>query len=505
MTILNLNPKISISKTMNRNFYYFGWRELTRSAYFSKNMAAKGVLIFLAIYFTATALIVGFNLSAFIEKSFPGQAQVPIFNSLIFAYIGFELVLRIMVQNLPTFGFQPFLLIPVKRKRIARYMLNKSMLHFFNILPLFLVLPFTFKSAIHELETGVLIVWLASLFIMIFVNHFLAIYIKWRTNESNWFFYGFLALAAAVFAIDHFGFFDITANFGKLFDFIVLQPVAFLIFPVIVVLLYILNLKYLLSRFFLDELSQKKKEGLTHDFSWLNQIGEYGKMLSLEVKMITRNKRPRTSAIMSVLFIFYGLLIYKDFKTDSPELVLVFGGMFMTGIFSMTYGQFFPAWHSRYYSFLMTQNVKMKQILQSAFFLMAVTNIVFYLLSLGYMFISPKVLYIHLAVMLYNIGINTFIIFALGLNSRKAIDLEQRAMFNYQGMSASTWLISFPIIFGPMAVYGILSFLAGNIATYLILGGLGLTGIIIHPLLIDYFTTQYLKRKHTMIAAYKSN
>jgi hypothetical protein len=385
---------------MNRNFFYFGWRELTRSAYFSKNMAAKGVLIFLALYFSAVALFIGLSLSEIIEKDFPGQAQTPIFNSLIFAYMGFELVLRIMVQNLPTFGFQQFLLIPVKRKRIARYMLNKSMLHFFNVLPLFLVLPFTFKSAIREMETPGLIAWLSSLFLMVFVNHFLAIYIKWRTNESNWFFYGFLSLAVAVFAIDHFGIFDFTANFGKLFDFIVLHPVAVLIFPVIIALLYTLNLNYLLSRFFLDELSQKKNEGMTHDFSWLNQIGEYGKMLSLEVKMIARNKRPRTSAIMSVLFIFYGLLLYKDFKADSPELVLVFGGMFMTGIFSMTYGQFFPAWHSRYYPFLMAQNVKMKQVLQSAFFLMAATNIVFYLLSLGYMFIAPKVLYIHLAVML---------------------------------------------------------------------------------------------------------
>src|SRR5690606_12236569 len=230
---------------MNRNFFYFGWRELTRSAYFSKNMAAKGVLIFLALYFSAVALFMGINLSVFIEKSYPGQLQVPVFNSLIFAYVGFELVLRIMVQILPTFGFQPFLLIPVKRKRIARYMLNKSMFHFFNILPLFLVLPFTFISAIHELETPALFAWLASLFLMIFVNHFLSIYIKWRTNESNWFFYGFLALAAAVFAIDHFGIFDFTANFGKLFDFIVQQPLTVLIFPVFIVLLYLLNLKYL--------------------------------------------------------------------------------------------------------------------------------------------------------------------------------------------------------------------------------------------------------------------
>ncbi|MEN8118626.1 MAG: DUF5687 family protein [Bacteroidota bacterium] len=489
---------------MKRNFIYFAWREFMRSATVNKNMAAKGILIFLAIYFSAVALFMGFNLSEHLEKAYPGQSQISAFNSLIFIYVGFELVLRIMIQNLPTFGFQPFLILPVKRKRIARYMLNKSMLHFFNVLPLFLVLPFTFKSAVNILETPVLVAWLASLFFMIFVNHFLAIYIKWRTNESNIFFYGFLALAAGVFAIDYFEVFDITSTFGKLFDFVIANPVAIVIFPIAIFALYILNHRYLWSRFYIDELSQKKKEGTTHDFSWLNQVGEYGKMLSLEVKMIARNKRPRTTAIMSVLFIFYGLLIYKDYDQEMPEFIFVLGGMFMTGIFSMMYGQFFPAWHSRYYPLLMAQNVKMKQVLQSAFFLMAVTNFVFYLLSLGYMFISPKVLYIHFVVMLYNIGVNTWVIFGLGLTSRKSIDLDQRAMFNYQGMGATQWLITFPILFGPLAVYGLLAVAFGNIAAYIILGAIGLIGIILHPRLIDYFTKQYLRRKHKMIAAYKS-
>ncbi len=489
---------------MKRNFFYFAWRELTRSANLSKNRAAKGVLIFLALYFSLVAIFMGFNLSKVLSENLSGESIISAFNSLVFIYLGFDLVLRIMIQNLPTFGFQPFLILPVKRKRIARYMLNKSLLHFFNVLPLFLILPFTFKTAVNQLETPVLIAWLASLFLMIFVNHFLAIYIKWRTNESNYFFYGFLATAAAVVAINYFGLFDFATTFGKLFDLVIQYPATVVVFPIAIAALYILNHNYLLSRFYLDELSQKKKEGNTYDFSWLNQIGEYGKMLSLEVKMITRNKRPRTTAIMSGLFIFYGLMIYKDVKTDSPELIFVLGGMFMTGIFSMMYGQFFPAWHSRYYPLLMAQNVKMKQILQSAFFLMAATNIIFYLLSLGYMYISPKVLYIHFVVMLYNVGINTWVIFALGLNSRKSIDLEQKAMFNYQGVGASQWLISFPILLGPLAVYGILTLLFGTTVAYIILGTLGLTGIILHPRLIDYFTKQYLRRKHKMIAAYKA-
>ena len=107
--------------------------------------------------------------------------------------------------------------------------------------------------------------------------------------------------------------------------------------------------------------------------------------------------------------------------------------------------------------------------------------------------------------MLYNVGVNSFVIFALGLTSRKAIDLESRAMFNYQGMGAAQWLITFPILFGPMAVYGILYAIAGGTVAYIILGSLGLIGIIMHPRLIDYFEKQYLNRKHKMIAAYKSS
>jgi hypothetical protein len=237
----------------------------------------------------------------------------------------------------------------------------------------------------------------------------------------------------------------------------------------------------------------------------LGRIGEYGKMLTIEVKMIARNKRPRTSALMSLLFVFYGLLLYQDKGKEIADFIYALGGMIMTGMFSMTYGQFFPGWHGRYYPLLMVQKVKMKEILQSAFFLMAGSNVIYYLLSLGYMFFSPKVLYIHLAVMLYNVGVNTFVIFALGLNSRKAVELEQRASFNYQGMSATNWLITFPVIFGPFAIFGLIAWLAGNNIAFAVLGGLGVIGIILHPKLIDYFAGQYMKRKHKMVAAYKAS
>jgi hypothetical protein len=64
--------------------------------------------------------------------------------------------------------------------------------------------------------------------------------------------------------------------------------------------------------------------------------------------------------------------------------------------------------------------------------------------------------------------------------------------------------MAFPVVFGPVALYGLLSWLFGNIAAYIVFGSLGFIGIILHPRLIDYFTGQYLKRKHNMIYNYKS-
>jgi hypothetical protein len=307
---------------MKRNFFYFAWREFLRSASKNKNMATKGVLIFFAIYFTLVALVMGFQLTENLKEV---ENPVQAFNALLLVYFGFELVLRVMMQNLPTFGFQPFLLWPVSRKRIARYMLNKSVLHFFNILPWFLGLPFIIRIAAVTLSPPVFWAWLASLFFMIFVNHFLALYIKWRTNESDKFFYGFLVLVAGVTAAEYFNLVDLTGAFGKIFDFVLINPPAAFAFPVLVAALYFFNQSYINSRFYLDELNLQKKEGSTHNFSWLNNVGDYGKMLSLEVKMIMRNKRPKNTAMMSVLFIFYGLLIYRDYKPDGTGTYHRFG------------------------------------------------------------------------------------------------------------------------------------------------------------------------------------
>jgi len=486
---------------MKSNLLLLRTRRFLRSANLSNSIGAKVVLAIIAFFLSSMAFSISLGIEPILTKYFPNQSIIKSFNTLLLIYLTFDLVIRIMLQSLPTVGFKPLLILPIKRKKIAHHLLISSLFHFFNILPLFLFLPFAFKTAINILDHYSFIKWLLSLFMLIATNHLITLYIKLRTNSSVIFSISFFIIFVSLFALNYYGIVMLNEIFGNFMDLVISKRFVIAVFPAVIILLYLLNLSFLKSILYLNLSTKKRKENYNNDLNWITALGNHGKMLSLDIKMIIRNKRPRSTAIISIFILLYGFIYYRH---DQAHSMYLFIGLFMTGIFSFHYGQFFPAWHSRYYPFLMSQNIRMKQILQSAFFIIAASNIIFYLLTLGYAYYYPKVIYYNFIAMLYNIGVNSYVILYIGLRSRKAIDLERSATFNYQGTSAAQWLISIPVIFAPIALYSLMHFLGGEILCLIVFSGMGITGILFHRKLIDYFTKKYLAKKHIMISSYKT-
>ena len=209
--------------------------------------------------------------------------------------------------------------------------------------------------------------------------------------------------------------------------------------------------------------------------------GPIGKYLSLELKMITRNKRTRT-AFMSVIFLLlYGFIVYGNSNMAEYDFSLIFIGILITGSFSVSYGQFTPAWHSKYFPFLMTRDFGLKNMLNAQYFFIyrLYTHSIypFY----GILNIWPQGFILHFLSALFNIGVTSHIVLWMGSFSSKPIDLSQSSFFNYQGTGASVWMMSFIIILGPMLYYGLLSLLLEDLWCYLIFG--------LTVLLVLYFTS----------------
>jgi len=491
---------------MNQNLFSLAWRETVRSAYWGKSVATNIGLGILALYLSANFLFLGLFVPKILTESFPNADPVSKLNSIVLAYFAIDLIVRQLLQKLPTVSFKPLLLLNIRRKKIANYLLVRSVLNFFNVLPFFLLVPVTIKLVTETHSGMATAAWFLSLFILVFSNHFLAIYLKWRFNEAEYGFIILLVALAGLFAINHFGIIDFSGGMGKLLDLILLYPaisIALLLLPVV---FYFLNRQFLLSRMFINMLSGKQKEETIHDYSWLDRLGENGRFIALELKLIWRNKRPRSLAMMTGLMLFYGLLVYKNqHGQPPPEFIFILGGILLVGMFSISYGQFFPAWHSNYFSMLMCQRLTMKQFLRSFYMLVTVISITCYFLTLPYALMYPKIIYTHLAMLLYNLGVNIPIMFFIGLYSKKRLDLSQASAMNYQGVGASQWLAGLPMMLVPMGLFFLSKLAFGTIGGYAVLGTLGFIGILFHSLIIDFFSKQYRKQKHQLIRNYKNS
>jgi len=491
---------------MNQNLFSLAWREAVRSAYWGKSIATTIGLGFLALLFTAYFLMLGIFIPKILAESFPNADPLIKFNSIVLAYFAIDLIIRQLMQKLPTVSFKPLLLQNIRRSTIANYLLTRSVLNFFNVLPFFLLVPVTIQL-VAETHSGIATAaWFLSLFILVFSNHFLAIYLKWRFNEAEYGFIILLVALAGLFAINHFGIIDFSGGMGKLLDLILLYPAISIALLLLPVLFYFLNRQFLLSRMFINMLSAKQKEEKIHDYSWLDQLGENGRFIALELKLIWRNKRPRSLAMMTVLMLFYGLLVYKNqHGQPPPEFIFILGGILLVGMFSISYGQFFPAWHSNYFSMLMCQRLTMKQFLRSFYMLVTVISITCYFLTLPYALLYPKIIYTHLAMLLYNLGVNIPIMFWSGMYSKKRLDLSQSSAMNYQGVSATQWLGALPLMLGPISLFYLFKLAFGTVGAYAALGTLGFIGILFHSLIIDFFSKQYRKQKHQLIRNYKNS
>lgn len=492
---------------MKQNLFRFSLLEIYRSSNFGKSVATTIMLSFLGLYFTSVFLLLGFvGIPSILADKFQDQELTTALNSYLLIYFAIDLLMRQFFQSLPTVGIKSMLILSIRRKKLADYLLRRSMLNFFNLLPLFLIVPLFIQIVLPEHSGVSAVAWLVAMLLLILSNHYLTTYLKWWINESSWGFYIFVGLFAALYAANYFDLISLTGLFGDSLDALIANPAILPAFVILPMLFYGMNRRYLISNMYLTLVERKQKDSTIRDFSWMSRLGDFGKFISLDARMILRNKRPRTQFFMTILFLAYGFLIYKnDHGRDIPEAILVIGGLIMTGMFSISLGQFFPAWHSRYYAMLMTQNFKMKQFLQSFYFMNVMVSFIYFLVTLFYAFIDIRVLYFNTALFFYHIGVNLYLIMLFGTFSKKAVDLGGSAMFNYQGMGASQFLISFPLILGPILVFYLFKLFGGTFTSLSLMAVLGIAGILLQPYLMAYFEKAYKNQKHRMIRDYKNS
>jgi hypothetical protein len=491
---------------MIKHFLNLEWKQYFRSSYWQKNLVLNIFLVFFALYFIGLFVFIGAFLFKILTKQFPEQDPLVVLNGFLFYWIIGDLFIRFFFQKLPVMSVKPLLTLPVKRSTVVNFVLGKSALSFFNVLPLFLIIPFSVSLLNNGYSSGVVGTWVLTIVCITLIINFLNFILEAFSSERELSFLPLIVLVGGLYGLNYFNIISFTAIIGNGISAITESPILFGIPFLILVVAYAFNFKILKQKLYLDaSLQTKIKDVNASDLSWTKRFGDIAPFMQLDLKLIWRNKRTKSMAMLMVIGLLYGLFFYPQPIYKDTVFLYAFVGIFSTGFFLINFGQFIPAWDSGYYKLLMSQNIKYEQYLRSKFILIVMSVVVMFVLGIPYVYFGWKILVAHFAAAIYNIGVNTHVIMWGGSYNRKKIDLDKKAAFNYQGTGAVQWLIGIPLMLVPMALFGLVNWLVGFAAAIAVLMVLGLAGILLHKKLMTYITKKYTDSKYKMIEAFSKD
>lgn len=484
--------------TMIKKFIYLEWKAFTRSASFGANLAMKILIGFLMVYFSL--IFIGMGVGAFYVLKKMNLEPLVTVNKFLIYYFLFDLIIRLLMQAIPVLNIKPLLVLPFRKPTIVHFSLGKTALSFFNWAHALFFLPFSVVLAIEGYDIIGIIFWHLAILCLVYINNFLNIIL----SNIDKLFVVFIGLILALGAAQYYKLFDITTFTTPIFQGFYAIKGIFLIPILVLIGLYGFTFKYFKNNLFLDAgLSKKEDIAATENLSWLNQFGTLGTFLKNDIKLIKRNKRSKTTILMSFLFLFYGLIFFGN--SHQPAVMHIFAGIFVSGGFLFVFGQFVPSWDSSYYQLMMTQNIPYRGYITSKWWLVVIATFISTILASFYLFYGWEVYLTIVVGAIYNIGVNSHLVLLGGAYTKTPIDLSNAsgAFGDKKAFNINAMLLTLPKLLLPLGLYGLGLYLGNKTLGLLLVAGAGILGFIFRNTVFSLIEKRYKIEKYSTIQAYK--
>ena len=487
---------------MFKHFITLQWKSFWRSASLTSGLFMKLFMGFWAIWFIVMMASGGVGFYYFIKENLNLDPLHTINRFLIYWFV-FDLLLRYALQKMPVIIIKPLLLLPFKKKKIVSFAFGKTIFSFFNIIHAFFFIPFSIVLIQNEYPVLNVLVWNIGLVGLVYSNNFLNIILNKKGNLI----FSIGGILAIVGALQYFGYFDITAYTAPFFT--GLYQIPFLsIAPIFILILWwIVSFRSFTKDLYLDAgLAGKTKNVETENLDWLNRFGKTATFLKNDIKLIKRNKRARSTVIVSFLFLFYGLLFFTGaVEAYERPVWRIFAAIFVTGGFLLSFGQFVPSWDSSHYPLMMSQNIRYKEYLSSKWWLMVIATLISTVLASGYLYFGWEVYLAIIVAAIYNIGVNSHVVLWAGAYVKTPIDLtsNKNAFGDKQAFNIKTMMLALPKMALPMVVYAIGYYAYNSYLGYTLVAIAGIAGFAFKDAVFNKIESIYRTEKYKTIWAYK--
>jgi hypothetical protein len=497
---------LSVQKNpMFLRLLHLQWKSYLRSSAFTSGVITSVFYLFGMLYFIGIFTFLG-NISFEILDEEVGVEPLTFVNQYMIYGTSFWVVWRYFIQKMPVLNIKALLILPIKGNSIVHYALGRTVFSFFNISNAFFFIPFSIALVDNGYPFSQVLSWHLAIVAIVFCTNYLNILI----NDRNDVFYG-VALILVLFAVfQRYNIFDITTYTGPIFDSFYNDPIYALIPWLMLLLLYRSTFTHFKLRMYLDAgLQVVKKDAQEIRLGWLNRFGRTAIFVKNDIKLILRNKRSKMTLWISLYFFFCGLIFFTDSSGglyDDP-VWKIFAGIFVTGGFLFTFGQYVPSWDSAYYPLMMSQNIVYREYLNAKWSMITIATLFSTLMGTFYLLFGWDVYAAILTGAIYNIGINGYLVLLSGAYIKTPIDLTstKKPFGDKQAFNAKTLLLTLPKIFLPMILYFLGSLFGGEWVGYMTVAFTGILGYFLKNKVFDLIETLYKTEKYKTLKAYKQN
>lgn len=477
------------------------FKAFRRSPAFNQNLLSTIVMGLIALYFLLMFIGLGAAIPYFAEDISPDKEGPILIGSYYLNFLIYLFVIKFVFQN---FGFQQFkelIIQKIPKRTIIQFILLKSATHWTNVIPLLGILAYLISASIKvDYDMNIITHGLVMISLLYYVNYLAFWFNKQLPIKKKWT-YLFLAVLILIQVLDYKGFLALSPILEYIYSFLT-RHLAFAIIPFLgVVINYYLSYRSTLPVAYLEDLTTNTEPNKTMNLKSgiFSRFGNVGELMELELKLILRNKRSRQMALMlTPFFISYPLIM--DQQSESFMFMVA---IICTGAFALTYGQYLLSWNCDHFDLLLVKMEQLRDVFKAKYYLQVLSIVSTSLLASLWGFYNHKFFYLMPAMMIYNIGVVSFMYMFLASYNSKKINTNKSAYMNYEGTSIGMFLIIIPIIAIPLLLnfgFKAMGYMHGGIIATTFLG---ILGILFHKSLITASSKLFNKHKYKIGAAFR--
>ncbi|HEV9036729.1 MAG TPA: DUF5687 family protein [Puia sp.] len=480
------------------------WKSFWRRRGAGRNLALQLLFGFMILYLLGCALFLGFALKHLLQQLLPHQDIIDTFCSFILYYFGIDIILRLAMQELPVLTVTPYLSQNIRRRQLVSFLNIRSLFHFFNFLPLILFFPFIFTVILPVYGWPTTIAFTIAILSLTAFNHFLLLYIKRKLIINSWWLIGFIGLLLVFCILDRMKILPVRNISTTVFTRCLHLPWLVVVPILAAMLAFVVNRRMLLRNLYVEEIRSAQKSRRSLDYAWLRHWGAVGDLMALDFRLIARNRRPRSVVLIAVAFLMYGFIFYQPRNLDPMRFgLMLFCGLFMTGLFLINYGRWGFAWQSGHFDGLLASNLSVEEYIRGKATLYTLGTTLAFIITTAYGFIDRRIVPIEAAAWLYNIGVTVPLSLWASMFNSRAIDIDKSAMFNYQGTGGAEMLYSVIVFLSPFAIYLPVSLVFNSWTGIAAIAAAGAIGLLFRGRLIVLLKKEFYKRKYLMLQGFR--